>query len=100
MCRPVTTSSIRSRILKVKSLGISPREIDGHNIVDPFEDTERFEARPRDNDTGPVTTSSIRSRILKERTAQAFENISGVTTSSIRSRILKARVCIPRRRLS
>jgi len=40
----VTTSSIRSRILKdrIKSVNVTPAAC--HNIVDPFEDTERLVA--------------------------------------------------------
>ena len=36
----VTTSSIRSRILKDLPVSFSSEPVPGHNIVDPFEDTE------------------------------------------------------------
>jgi len=112
--RPVTTSSIRSRILKVLYHSyagtaivshniVDPFEdtesdevealkdaLDGHNIVDPFEDTERDSADTLAIPPGRVTTSSIRSRILKGRLECAPERVHFVTTSSIRSRILKA----------
>jgi len=86
----VTTSSIRSRILKDRPGRAGTAGQPGHNIVDPFEDTESpscnleylikvashnivdpFEDTERAGDFGfdvtarPVTTSSIRSRILK-----------------------------------
>jgi len=63
----VTTSSIRSRILKEWCGGAGRFAVGRHNIVDPFEDTEREYLRLPLRVRPAVTTSSIRSRILKER---------------------------------
>jgi len=86
----VTTSSIRSRILKAKRGGRDVVDVVSHNIVDPFEDTERYQAALFGAVYHAVTTSSIRSRILKAAPPGARRPATKVTTSSIRSRILKA----------
>ena len=62
----VTTSSIRSRILKVGGPQLDALICRGHNIVDPFEDTESIVILRFLQTSTSVTTSSIRSRILKD----------------------------------
>jgi len=62
----VTTSSIRSRILKVDVSEVPASQAMSHNIVDPFEDTERLSRTSSSGQSTSVTTSSIRSRILKD----------------------------------
>ena len=62
----------------------------GHNIVDPFEDTESSPFSYLPSSPKAVTTSSIRSRILKAGISRRLvHSHAKVTTSSIRSRILK-----------
>jgi len=48
-----------------------------HNIVDPFEDTERDVFCAMTVVKQPVTTSSIRSRILKDQIATGVSIIPG-----------------------
>ena len=86
----VAAHSIRSRILKARSLRRLPPPPPGRSPFDPFEDTESLFRVAQLLQRLRVAAHSIRSRILKAHNYFCQSPFPSVAAHSIRSRILKA----------